>query len=465
MAFRNPIRTFPASAIIGQIPGSQITGPVDSATSVTGPVNGSQIVAGSLGASAYGVGSIGYQALAVGTGNLIPDPSFEGQYAANLAAVPSWSITTPGNNSPKAITVDATAGVATTRSRTLMKIQINPGDRLFFAVDYKTSATWAGQFVKFYAIWRDGNGTALGFAVIQDVPVPGATWKRISGLTAGAQNGVASADIIIESYQATAGTVSFDNAELRTALVAGAVSAGIITAGMLSATAIDGKTITGSVLQTAATGNRVIVHTGTGGAGQTTGLVEFFTEVATDSAGSVTALGPADGVFPAIQITAPKAAANPNQAAALTLSYDPDSSQPRIDTTVQDVYLPATHVASLTGFATVTTSGATAATGWTLTTFEARRFGPSTVVRLALTRTGATITANSAGNITDTLACTLPGLVSPTSGAIQGSYDKAGIADGNLTIGTDGTVTLKTLSPTATIVAGEVVSLTASFMQ
>jgi len=94
--------------------------------------------------------------------------------------------------------------------------------------------------------------------------------------------------------------------------------------------------------------------------------------------------------------------------------------------------------------------GYTPASGFTVSSYMARRTCGVTVIYVSLTYTGSTITANSGGNITDTLCLTTPSGWRPPFPAV-GAWDKAGIACGAWTWGTDGTVLLKTLDPTATL--------------
>lgn len=104
----------------------------------------------------------------------------------------------------------------------------------------------------------------------------------------------------------------------------------------------------------------------------------------------------------------------------------------------------------------------TPATGFTLSSFTARNTGGTTEFSVVLVRTGATITADSAGNITDTLGCTLPSNCRPGA-TYQVTYEKSGIASGVVRIATDGTCTLTTLDPTATIAAGATVNFAGTF--
>lgn len=104
-----------------------------------------------------------------------------------------------------------------------------------------------------------------------------------------------------------------------------------------------------------------------------------------------------------------------------------------------------------------TTSGLVAATDFTVASFDGYKVNGVTTVSVVLTYTGATITANGAGNITDKQAATLPAGWRPPFTAIV-VFDRSGVADGSLSITPDGLCTLKTLSPTATINSGNNVS-------
>jgi hypothetical protein len=355
MAFRNPIRHLPASAITGQIPGSQISGAVAQATSagsVTGPVAGSQItgsVANSTQAAnataVNGIGTVPYTALAVGTGNLVPDPSFEGAYALTLQSA-SWTVdTTTGNNSPKSLRVTTASGNFLTKQ--LATIPVMPGERYYLAVDYKVSSDWVGSGVNIHLQYRDSSGAAVGSAVAGDsAPVLGGPWKRLTLLTSAVPANAVSAQINVQlAGNGAVGSVWYDNAEVRTAIVAGAMSAGIITAGLLAADAVDGKTVTGAKLQTAATGNRVVVTSDTRN-GQSVGQVYFYTEVATDSPGGVTAYGPADGSLRSLNAVAPAFAGQVPAAPFWKLSYEDTGLASRFDVSADTVYLTKLRVAT-----------------------------------------------------------------------------------------------------------------------
>jgi hypothetical protein len=79
---------------------------------------------------------------------------------------------------------------------------------------------------------------------------------------------------------------------------------------------------------------------------------------------------------------------------------------------------------------------------------------------ITLNYTGSTITADSAGNIADTLGGTLAAGWRPIDGPVIVAFDKSGVASGTITVGTDGTCTLKTLAPTATIASGATINFT-----
>lgn len=122
----------------------------------------------------------------------------------------------------------------------------------------------------------------------------------------------------------------------------------------------------------------------------------------------------------------------------------------------------ATFTGTLTSAAT-TASGTgviTVASGWSLQSASSRIRGQVATILVVAQRTGATITADSAGNIADTQVGTLASGIRPIDGTTQWTYDKGGVADGSISVGTDGICTIKTLSPTATIASGDNVSFT-----
>lgn len=73
------------------------------------------------------------------------------------------------------------------------------------------------------------------------------------------------------------------------------------------------------------------------------------------------------------------------------------------------------------------------------------------------------MTADAAGNITDTLCCTLPAGFIPHQPYVT-AFDKSGTATGDVYIDVDGTCKLKTLSPTATMASGSSITFSATFV-
>lgn len=111
----------------------------------------------------------------------------------------------------------------------------------------------------------------------------------------------------------------------------------------------------------------------------------------------------------------------------------------------------------------VTTSGLTPATNFTTTTYETRKTAGVVTVHIALSYSGSTVTADAAGNITDTLCCTLPAGFIPHQPYVT-AFDKSGTATGDVYIDVDGTCKLKTLSPTATMASGSSITFSATFV-
>ncbi|NUS26135.1 MAG: hypothetical protein HOV92_18190 [Streptomyces sp.] len=105
---------------------------------------------------------------------------------------------------------------------------------------------------------------------------------------------------------------------------------------------------------------------------------------------------------------------------------------------------------------TSTTSGLTAATGFSVNSFLGRKVSGVTVLDIYMQRTGADITATG-GNITDTQICTVPAGWRPPDQTINGTWDN-GAAEGGWVVGTDGVCTLRTSNGTITGTAGSGVS-------
>lgn len=91
-----------------------------------------------------------------------------------------------------------------------------------------------------------------------------------------------------------------------------------------------------------------------------------------------------------------------------------------------------------------TASGLSVASGFSLNDWSGYRQGRTIVVDIYLARTGATIN-ESAGNIVDTVCCTLPSGWRPTHGTINSCWD-SGVAHGGWVVETNGVCTLRSAS-------------------
>jgi hypothetical protein len=108
------------------------------------------------------------------------------------------------------------------------------------------------------------------------------------------------------------------------------------------------------------------------------------------------------------------------------------------------------------------------ATGWTTTTFSYVWKSHILTMSASMTRTGAAITANSVGNITDTTVGTINASIAPhadfpASPTLISTYT-TGAADGSISLNPDtGVFTILTLSPTATISTNDVITFTYTY--
>lgn len=112
---------------------------------------------------------------------------------------------------------------------------------------------------------------------------------------------------------------------------------------------------------------------------------------------------------------------------------------------------------------TTTTSGATAGSGFSVTSFSGRRTSSGvTMLNLTVTRTGTTIPADAAGNIADTSVATFPAGWRPPEQLLSLIDD--GFGAGSVVIDTAGLVTLRTWSGGGAIVAGRNLRVTALYI-
>lgn len=186
-------------------------------------VEATHIKAGQIEATHLKAGAVTADKIALGTtGNLVPDPSFEGEITAARVAESGgsvWTVVAGGNNSAKALQVSATAAAATTRGLRIVSVPVLPGESLYLGVDYQCSTDWAGESVKIYAQWVDGAGAEMqAWGVVEaKPPARDGTWQRISGQVKAPAQAVR-ANVTLETFASTAGTVRFDNAEARSVI-------------------------------------------------------------------------------------------------------------------------------------------------------------------------------------------------------------------------------------------------------
>ncbi|MEU0857424.1 hypothetical protein ABZ352_18570 [Streptomyces griseofuscus] len=184
------------------------------------------------------LGAIGADQLALGAGNLAPDPSFEGPLTAQLvASQPDWTLVTPGNDSGTAVSVNATAAATTWKRLDLATLPVLPRERHFLALDAKVSQDYDGIAARLVLRYLDSDGNLLGYGTTSATPTPGGDWVRGTG-QAQAPAGTAAAVLCLEGTQASKGSATFDNIELRTVVAAGMVVAGSISANELAVNSV-----------------------------------------------------------------------------------------------------------------------------------------------------------------------------------------------------------------------------------
>lgn len=133
-----------------------------------------------------------------------------------------------------------------------------------------------------------------------------------------------------------------------------------------------------------------------------------------------------------------------------------------------DVYDGTAWVSQVPDLVT-STSGAVAASGFSLVSFSAYKDGRSVLVNLTVTRTGSNINSDDQGNITDTDIATLPAAWRPPE-LIFGSVGD-GFGQGECSISTAGVVTVRAWSSngpgssTVGLVSGRNIRLTKNFIQ
>ncbi|MYW67124.1 hypothetical protein GTY65_24090 [Streptomyces sp. SID8379] len=189
-------------------------------------VTATKILAGSIDATHIKVGSLTADRLALGTdGNVIADPSFEGALSdQRVASRSTWSIVA-GNGTPRAVQTVCTAAAATTQALQLAALAGMPGQKVWLSMDYLASADWAGESIRMYATWLNSSNTALGWSTLNITPAVKGTWTTVSTVpTTPAPTGTTQMQVWISAFQATTGTIAFDNVSCRVVMASGAIA-------------------------------------------------------------------------------------------------------------------------------------------------------------------------------------------------------------------------------------------------
>ncbi|MEU9925030.1 hypothetical protein AB0H51_27745, partial [Streptomyces griseoluteus] len=179
-----------------------------------------------------------------GGSNVLPDPSFEGAGGAAIAAKQTWlSIDTAfGNGSPSSLKIDATSATAAYRSAELTLLPVTPGDQLYVATDYYPSTTWVGTEINLQVRWEKADGTVLSYGKLSTTTPAKGAWARFSGTVTAPANAVLGR-VRVESGNATAGSVWWDNAEVRPVVPGVQIADGAITTPKMVAGSIQGDRI------------------------------------------------------------------------------------------------------------------------------------------------------------------------------------------------------------------------------
>ncbi|WP_331746934.1 hypothetical protein [Streptomyces sp. NBC_00842] len=237
-----------AAVSVGKIADNAVTGPAIASDAVTAgkvaadAITAREIAAGAVTASEIAAGSITTDKLTVvGGTNVLNDPSFEGVYAASIAAKFSqWAVQdkTFGNGSVASMKL-TTDGTSMFRAVELTLLPTMAGQQIYIAVDYYASTDWAGGELNMHIRWEAEGGATLVTDKAQTrvtAPVKGA-WTRIAG-TYTAPAAAVRARVRIETGLVTAGSTWFDNAECRPIVPGVQIADGAITTPKIVAGAV-----------------------------------------------------------------------------------------------------------------------------------------------------------------------------------------------------------------------------------
>lgn len=226
----------------------EVIASIDLGTATVGQLNAAQVVIGDAT-------------------NLVKDPSMDGIGSWSTSA--AWSYVAPGTQAPGDDNNQVIRWASASAYSQIAEAEfpVTPGEK-FYAEYYvrRASGTVAtagtlGALVFFY----DNTGTFIGTGGSVDTSAASLTttaWLHQSGEVTAPANAV-KAQVVIRGTAAVNGAGSYDFDLVRVKRKA--------TGDLIVDGAIDGQTITGAVLQTASSGNRLVVHDN-----GTEGLIEFY---------------------------------------------------------------------------------------------------------------------------------------------------------------------------------------------
>jgi hypothetical protein len=241
-------------------------------------------------------------------------------------------------------------------------------------------------------------------------------------------------------------------------ILLGSVKADSLDVDALNGKTINGVTITGSstvtgaVLRTAASGNRVVMQSTTR-SGQSVGEIDLYTEVATDTPGTVTAFGPIDGGKRSLQLKAP-AISGATDIPTINLTYEPETPASRIEVNAETTYtqdlvvIGTLKMAAGTVYADPSWNTLSYATGWSGfgSSFGTGRYrlmpDGSVILRDLVKRTATTTVTNGE------VVATLPAGYLPLTTAQQNFYVGTSTTGGTLSLNvqSNGQITVNNIS-------------------
>ncbi|MFJ5886872.1 hypothetical protein [Streptomyces californicus] len=238
-----------AAVSTGKLATDAVTSPKLAANSVIA----GKIAANAVTAATVAAGAITTDKLTVtGGANILTDPSFEGAYTAAIISGLSHATqdTTKGNGSPTSLRINAVSASPAYRSVQLTTLPVLPGDQIRLGIDYWVSADWAGTEVNFQIRWETAAGGIISYGKASTTSPVRDAWTALSG-TYTAPATAAVARIRVESGNAAAGTVWWDNASVRpvlpgTQIQDGAVTTAKIVAGAVQTLQLDAESVNAS---------------------------------------------------------------------------------------------------------------------------------------------------------------------------------------------------------------------------